>query len=378
MKLIPHIKKGFNIFVKDIKMMIVSFLVLPMALALVYGNMQKNLFDGKDQPIDLIKADFQYDESSAKGAMIKDILSQEKVKELIQDDEKEAQYTIVISKDFKSVDIECKDQGTTEFMILKNFTEAIVDNLNEYENLNEFISGLKISEEEKKNLIANIISKLNTSNEEPLFKEKIVEGYKTLNSMQYYTISMFSFTSLILIMTLAANFYKEVKEGIVKRSFTTPNGRVDYFIGFISNSFIISLLLSSLYIIINAIRGITFLGNPFYIALIVLLQGILSAAVVGMIIAFIKKDATATMVMNLLIIVPSMFGGVFFYSDFLENSIMKKIAIMVPNSMILNSYKDLAISGSLKSIQGELSTMFIISVIFLTISILKVQHKWEV
>lgn len=378
MNLLPYIKKGLRIFIKDIKMMAISFLILPMALALIYGNMQKNMFDTKEQNIDAVKVDFQYNRESEKGRVLKQILSQDGITKFIDQVKNDAEYTVIIRDDFKNVEIKGKDNGTVKFAMLKNFLTVVINNFNKYDLMQNSINSLSINEAQKYELMNSVMTSLNQSESESSIKEQIVKGYKTIGSMEYYTISMFSFTSLILIVTLAGYFYRETKEGIVRRSLSTPSNKRNYFIGNITAVFMISLTINTIYIIINRIRGIAFLGNPVYIAAVILVQSLLCASVVGFVTAFIKKEMTVNILLNIVFIVPSMFGGVFFYDEVVRNKIMQKIMDFAPNALVLNAYKDLSITGSFNSIQGYILSMLVLSVVLSALALIKIEYKWEV
>jgi ABC-2 type transport system permease protein len=376
--LTPYIKKGLTLFIKDIRMMVVSFLILPMALAFVYGNMQKDMFEGKNHSLEPIKVNFQYNESSNKGIALKSILSQPEVREFIIVGNKDSEYSVIINDDFKNVEIKGKDQGAEQFIMLKNFVAAIINGFNQYETMQNTVNSLKLNDAEKSRLMNDVFAAMGKSKNESPIRENIIEGYRTLNSTEYYTISMFSFTSLILIVTLAGYFYRETKEGIVRRSLSTPSNKRNYFLDNMTTVFIISLIITTIYIIINRIRGIAFLGNPVYIAVIILAQSILCASVVGFVTAFIKKEMTVNILLNIIFIVPSMFGGVFFYDEIISNKIMQKIMDFVPNALVLNAYKDLSITGSFNAIQGNLLSMIVLSIVLVVLALVKIEHKWEV
>lgn len=378
MKLMPYIKKGLTIFIKDIRMMAISFIVLPLAMALIYGNMQKGMFEGKSNEIDAVKVDFKYDKTSEKGKILSEILSQTEVKKFIQQEGSKAEYSVLISRDFKSVEIKGKDEEDVQFIMLKNFVTAVINNFNQFDVIQNSVNNLQLSQSEKNNLMNNLMASYRRNEQESSIKEEIVEGYRTLNSIEYYTISIFSFTSLIMVLTLAGYFYKEKKEGIVRRSLSTPRDKRNYFLGFITTVFLISIIISVVYVVINRARGIAFMGNPIHLAIIILVQSILCAAVVGFVIAFIKKEVTANIVMNLILVVPSMFGGVFFYNEIIDNKVMKKIMNLAPNTLILNSYKDLAITESLGAVQGEILAMAVLSIVLLAVTLYKIEVKWEV
>ncbi len=378
MKLMPHLKKGLNIFIKESRVLILSFIILPMVFSFIYGNMQKNLIEGRNPSIDVIKTNFQYNEETQKGKILKEILAQEKVKDFVLDTKDEAKYTVILNDDFKEVEIRGNDDSSVQFIMLKNFVQSIVHNFNEYEIVQHRVNELKIGEVEKASLTNQILMAMGENNNTLKVNEKIIEGYKALSAYEYYSISIFSFTSMIMVIILSGNFYREIKGGIVKRTLSTPNRKNDYFLGFIINSFIISMIISSLYVIINRILGNAFLGNPLYLILIVIMQSFLCAAIVGLIIAFIKSENTTNIIMNLVLVFSGFFGGVFFPSESMDLAILKKVANFTPNSLILNAYKNLSLHEGLQSIANEIIAMAVISLVFLTISMIKINHKWEV
>lgn len=378
MKLIPYIKKGLKLFIKDIRMMVISFLILPMAMAFIYGNMNKDMFEGKNHEMDIIKVDFQYNPGSEKGKILNEILSQKEIKEFIEQKKSAAEYTVIIDEHFNNIEIKGKDEGSLQFVILKNFVTEIINNFNKFEVMQNSIKSLNISATEKSRLMNSVVTSLNESNRELSIKEELVQGYRTLGAIEYFTISVFSFTSLIMIITLASYFYKEIKEGIVKRSLSTPNNRRNYFLGNIMSVFIISLIISVAYITINRVRGVAFLGNPIHIAAVILVQSMFCASLVGFVMAFIKKEMTANMILNIIFIVPSMFGGVFFYDEIIDNKIMQRIMDLAPNALVLNAYKNLSITESFSAIQGEVLGMLILSILFLVSAMVKIERKWEV
>lgn len=101
MKLIPYLTKGIRVYREESSMLIISFLIFPMVLSFLYGGMQKNLFEGKYNTVDNIEVDFHYDKKSDKGIVLSEILSNEKVEEVIHIGGKNSKYHVIISKDFK-------------------------------------------------------------------------------------------------------------------------------------------------------------------------------------------------------------------------------------------------------------------------------------
>lgn len=377
MKLFPHIKKNLISFFREGKIIIISFLVFPMIMAYIYGIMQHDMFEGKSG-FNPINVEFKYDEASKQGEMLTLILKDKNVESFISTNfNEDPKCKVSISQDFKSMDIE-KLKGTdNEVDMVREFMNNFSESINQYKIVIDNVKKLNLSPSEEESLTNKLLSKLSEINKKSLIEEKVVAGYRTLNAREYYTISMFSFTSIMLIMVLVKIFYKERKQGVIRRSFSTPNSKENYLAGYLVSSFILAFAINFIYVVINRILGIAFSGSFISNMILVFLQSILQVAVAGTIISFIKSQQIANSVMNILIFIPLIFGGVFFSADFIEIKILKVISDFVPNSLILNSYKNLSITQGISGAKNQIVITALLSLTLIAASFLKVKTNWE-
>lgn len=376
MKIFPHVKKNLIAFLRDGKVTVICFLIFPMIMAYIYGTMQEDVFNGKAS-FEPIKVEFSYNESSKEGKLLSSILKEEQVKNFIIIENKEPDCKIYISEDFKSIKIENIKASDNQTNIVKGFMETFNESINQYTLVINNVEKLILTPQEKGELINKLMNKLTEVNKEPLIEDKILEGYKTLGAREYYTISIFSFTSIILITILIKDFYKDKKDGILRRSFSTPNKKESYIVGYLTSVFIMTFLINSLYIIINKLLGIAFKDNIINIAVILLFQSLLQTSVIGIIISFIKNEKIVNIIMAAIIALPIVIGGVFFNSDIVELRILQILSDFSPNSLILNSYKNLSITQGLYGAQNQMIMIIALSLIFLTASIIKVKTNLE-
>jgi len=148
-------------------------------------------------------------------------------------------------------------------------------------------------------------------------------------------------------------------------------------LGYLTSCFILALVINFVYVAINIILGIAFLGNFIGNIIIIILQSLLQTAVVGMIISFIKSEKIANSIMNIIIFIPAIIGGVFFYSDLIEIKILKFFSNISPNSLILNSYKNLSIAQEIYGAKNQIVIMMMLSLVLLIVSFIRVKFSWE-
>ncbi|MBB6625279.1 ABC transporter permease [Clostridium gasigenes] len=374
----PHIKKNMLLFIRESRIHLITFIIFPMVMAFIYGNMQKDMFDGKDHKIKPINVKFNYSEEVAEGKIFAQVINGEEIKDIIVVDDDATDYEVSINDDFSKVEIKAKNENDMETTILKSFMISFTDNLNKYKLIGNIIDNSSLNSMEMQNIQGEIVNSINDLNKKPGVKESIIEGYKTIGAREYYTISMFSFTSFLLIITLTKGFYKDKKDGIVKRTLASPCEKKEYFIGFLISVAASILIIATLFIIINRSLGFAFLGNPIMLMLIVASQSILGASFASMIIAFFKEEKIANMVMNAFIFITTLLGGVFFNIDLIEIKWFKFICNLSPNSLLLNSFKSFAISNEFESIKNEVTIMIVLAVVLIVVAYKKISYKWEV
>ncbi|MDD7795293.1 ABC transporter permease [Clostridium sp. 'White wine YQ'] len=378
MKLFPHIKRNLLSYINTNKMtIIIAFFLFPMVMAYIYGIMEEDMFTGKSA-FEPIKVEINYDKGSNEGEVLTSILKNKEVKDFINSDATDDfKCKVTISKDFNDVNIQKLKGSDSDTEMIKTFMKEFSESINQYKIIQTNVDKLNLSPMDKNQVTSKIITSLQKNSNTPAVKEKIVEGYRTLGSREYYTISLFSFTSIMLISLLIKGFYNERKKGILKRVFSTPNSKLDYFYGYVSFTAIMAFVINILYVTINRFLGTAFTGNYLCLLMIIFLQSILEATVIGAIIALVKSDKVANGVMTILIFLPMIFGGVFYSADIMEVKVLQVLSNFAPNSLILNAYKGLSITGSYSGALTQIVVMIGLSVCLLAISTIKVKTSWE-
>lgn len=377
MRLFPQIKVNILDFFKDGKIIIITFLVFPMIMAYIYGTMQKDMFSGKST-FKPITAEFKYDKTSKQGEILTSILKESSVRNFINTDSKEElKFKVSISKDFKSVFIEKLKASDTDIDMIRSFMKTFSESINQYSIIMNNVEKINLSPAAKEQLLTKLIDSMTQNNKASAIEERVLPGYKTLGAREYYTISFFSYTSIMFIMILVKAFYKNRKNGVVRRSFSTPNSKESYLLGYLVSSFIMAFVVNIIYITLNRILGIAFLGNTFLNIFLVLIQSFLQAAVVIVIIVFIKSEQVANALMTIAIIIPVIVGGVFFNGDLIEIKILKVLSNFSPNSIILNLYKSLSVTSSIIESENQIIIALILSLVLISISLLRIKSSWE-
>ncbi|MBL4931257.1 ABC transporter permease [Clostridium paridis] len=378
MKLFPHIKRNLVSYINTNKMtIIIAFFLFPMVMAYIYGIMEEDMFTGKSS-FEPIKVEISYDKDSKEGELLTSILKNKEVKDFINSDATEDfKCKVTISKDFNDINIQKLKGSDNDTEMIKTFMKSFSENINQYKIIQTNVEKLNLSPMDKSQITSSILISLQENSNTPTVKEKIVEGYRTLGSREYYTISLFSFTSIMLISLLIKGFYNERKKGILKRVFSTPNSKLNYFYGYVSFTMIMALIINILYVTINRFLGTAFTGNYLYLLMIVFLQSILEAAVIGAIIALVKSDKVANGIMTILIFLPMIIGGVFYSADIMEVKVLQVLSNFAPNSLILNAYKGLSITESYSGALTQIMIMIGLSACLLVISTIKVKTSWE-
>jgi ABC-2 type transport system permease protein len=372
---ISQIRKAFKSFFREDKVFLITFIALPLIMTLIYGTMNAKTFDGETN-ITSIKVNFIYDEQESIGKIFSSVLQEDHVKSFIDTTSDKPECEVTIDNNFNDVKVKNISCSATKINVVTTFIKNFSSNVNQYEVIGK-AAAIQTSGEEREKLVKNIGSKIQEIQQKPAVEEKIIDGYKTLDSYEYYGISTFSFTSMILIMALINKFFNDKKQGIVNRSFAAPISKLNYLIGYIISASLLACLINLVYVIICRAASLSFKGNFLGIILIVLIQSLLQGAMAGTIVAFIKNKNIVNLIMGVFIILPAIIGGAFYSVDNADIKILKVLSGLSPNSLILNAYKTVSISNTISDASGYILCMLAIFIGFIIISTIKVKVKWE-
>jgi ABC-type multidrug transport system, permease component len=345
-------------------------------MAYIYGITEENMFTGKSsfQPITV---DFKYNKDTEQGKYLTLILKDQSVKNFIEASSGDTKCIVTISDDFKKMNIEKLKGSDNEVEMVKAFMQTFADNINQYSSIINNVSTLSLTSTQKQELQNKLVAKFSESNSTPLLQEQVMDGYRTLGAREYYTISIFSFTSLMLITTLIKKFYRDRKQGVIRRSFSTPSSKGNYLAGYIISSLILTFIINFGYIIINRMMNVAFKESLIELILMVILQSLLQSAVIGAVVAFIKNENIANAIMSVIIFVPCIVGGIFYNADVVEIKALKVLSQLSPNSLILNLYKNISVAQGYVGAINEIIIITALALSLIIASLIKVRIKWE-
>ncbi|MDS0525962.1 ABC transporter permease [Clostridium sp. SHJSY1] len=372
---ISQIRKSIKSFFREDKITFIAFIALPLIMTLIYGTMNSKTFNGKSN-IESIKVNFIYDEDGSTGKILSSVLQEEQVKNFIESTSDGAGCEVTIEDNFNDIKIKNIKCSAMEMNVLTNFIKNFTSSVNQYEVVRK-VAVTQINPEEREKLVNNILEKIQEIQEKPSVEEKILDGYKTLSSYEYYGISIFTFTSMTLLLTLINKFFNDKKQGIVNRSFAAPMSKLNYLIGYIISSSLLAFFINLVYVIICRVSSLSFKGNFFGIIIILFIQSLLQGAMAGTMVAFIRNKNIVNLIMAIFMILPATVGGVFYNFENSDIKVLKVLSNFSPNSLLLNAYKTISISNNISDASGYILCMGAILIGLIVVSAIKVSARWE-
>lgn len=376
MNIIPQIRKNIVELFKQEKGVLISFIILPLIMALIYGAMQGDSFNGKAS-IDPIKVNLIYDNTTPTGAILDSILKEERVKSFIDVEGNDYECEVKISDDFKNIEINNIKATSEKINILSSFLKSFNNDVEQVKAIYSNVDKTEFSQEEKGMIMGNVVQKLTENQKQSSVEEKTISGYKTLDAKEYFGISTFSFTSILLVIALANKFFDEKQQGVVRRTFAAPIGKQEYMMGFLLSSTIVAFIINLIYVLINIAIGLGFRENFGGVIFIIIVQSILQGAISTLVIAFLKNKMMVNTIIGFFVVLSAVAGGAFYNIDYIDSPLLKILGNVSPNTLILNSYKNLAISSSINETLIYIIPMIIISLVFIILSMIKVKVRWE-
>lgn len=388
MRLKAFIKVMLKGLVREWKVTVFTFIIFPMVTSVLYGYFQKELFTPENimskYYINII------DEDKSEASMgLKELFNNEQVKDFIvlTEDKEKLQVEVVIPKGYESALIGLKE----EEIVLRQLNEkgepviAAVSSLVEKYNkavqegilINDRIVKGSLSQEDKEKLMMDIGQKFKSFQTEKSIKTNIYTEGKNLTSFQYYSISIFSFISLVLIGSLSTSYYTERENGLVKRYLAAPMSKIQFFNYTLISNFTFAFIVNSIYVMVYKISNISFQGSYGILILILIILSILEATLAGVLVAFFKDKRIGGIFINALILLSVSVGGAFLPVDKIGGKVLTVLNNIAPNTHIINVFKAYILENTLSSIINPLMIMATISIVSYLISFIKVRVKWE-
>lgn len=388
MRLKAFIKVMLKGLVREWKVTVFTFIIFPIVTSLLYGYFQEDLFTPENIMskfyINIIDED-----KSQTATELKELFNSEGLKDFIvvTEEKEKLQAEVVIPKGYESALTDLKE----EEIVVKQLTEkgepaivavsSIIDKYNkaiqEEILINDKIVKSSLSTEGKEELRVDIVEKFKSFQTEKSIKTNIYTEGKNLTSFQYYSISIFSFISLVLIGSLTTSYYTERENGLVKRYLAAPMSKIQFFNYTLISNFIFAFIVNSIYVMVYKISNVSFQGTYGILILILVILSILEATLAGFLVAFFKEKRIGGVFMQAFILLSVSVGGAFFPVDKVGGKMIAVLSNIAPNTHIINVFKAYMLENTMGSIFNPLMIMATIAIVSYLISIIKVKVKWE-
>lgn len=386
MRLKAFIKVMLKGLVREWKVTVFTFIIFPIVTSVLYGYFTKEAFTPENIVSKYYINIIDEDKSEASKGF-KELFNNEGVKDFIvlTEDREKLQVEVVIPKGYESALINLKE----EEIVLKQLNEkgksviAAVSSLVEKYNkavqegilINDKIVKSSLSQEDKEKLMMDIGEKFKSFQTEKGIKTNMYTEGKNLTSFQYYSISIFSFISLLVIQSLTSSYYTARENGLVKRYLAAPMSKVQYFNYILISNFTFALIVNSIYVMVYKISNMSFQGSYGILILILIILSILEATLAGFLVAFFKDKRIGGVFIQVFILLSASVGGAFFPVDKVGGKILAVLSNIAPNTHIINVFKSYMLENTLSSIIEPLIIMATVAIVSYLISIIKV--KWE-
>lgn len=390
MKLWAFLKINIKGILKEFPSFFLSYGIFPLALALIMGYTQKELFTPSlNNPI--MSVIIQDEDKTVQSKNLADFISSEEMSKIVtvKNSEDEAfDYTIIIPEGYEdsllgknsvSVIVEAQEKASTT---MGNILMNVIDKYNEEVSqglvIQKNIENMPIPSEEKEKLISDINSILIKAYLIQPIKSNIYTARKSLNSHEFYSITFLSFTFILLLMAVVISESTEREKEIYHRIMSTAITKMQYFnYNFLSN-YLTVIIANLIYVLIYRISGLSFNGPLLILVLIILIQSLMITSIGSLISTLFKKKYGIPILQTLLII--QMAGGGFLepITKYNSNALIDFLSKLKPDILIRNSYRNYLLDGSINSISNYLLIMLGISITLYIFNMVAIQKKWGV
>lgn len=388
MRLKAFIKVMLKSIIREARVMVFMFIVFPVACSLLYGYFQKEMFKPENM-MSKFYINIKDEDNSSTTKAFKELLKGEGLKDFIEitEDKEVLQVEVVFPKGYEEKLLALKEgeitltQLTPKGEFVATTLTSIIDKYNkaiqEGVIIEKKIGESSLSEEERLSLENEIKSKFIEYYSSKSIKTEIYTKGNNLTSFQYYSISIFSFTALILIQSLTGSYYAEKESGVLKRCLAAPMSKTQYFNYTLISNIVFAFIINLVYTLVFRIGGISYRGSLWLLVLIVAVISILQGAFAGFITAFFKDKRIGGLIITAMIMISVAVGGAFFPVDKVGNGIVKFLGGMAPNSQIIKVFKGYILENSINVVINPLVIMSLLSLMLYVLSFIKVRVKWE-
>lgn len=386
MRILGYIIKDLRIVKREIFVYIMAFLIFPIAMSFFYGYFQDRAFKGTYQ-IDKFTIAIEDNDNSNNSKILKTVFQDEQFKNTFTLDDKTPDITVVIPEGFEK-SIQNGDESTIEIKaskkelaIQEHIVQGILDvfskNMSMISNVLKEINNSNLSEGEKTNLLNEYTKKISDIVKTSSVKSEVLMSSDKLNSREYFSISIVSFVSMIMIITFSQDYLKERKDGTLRRIASISVNGSKLFIGKILSFFIIAFIDIIVYVLFYRFIGISFQQNIVLLIIAVMGNALFISLLTGLIISIFKDEKIMKVVVNALMFFAVSIGGAFFPLDIIDNKFLNIASRFSPNTWICSLYKKSMIENNLSSMLPSLEILATVILISFCMGIIRMSRRWE-
>ena len=364
---------------KNFPTILLTFTIFPIFLGLVIGYFEKDYFTPSvEMPI--MSVAIVDEDNSSQSKYLVDFLNSEEIKEIIEIDEEDAKYTIIIPKgygnsllDYRENNIEIhveKEGSIRRAEILGDIIDRYNEEISKALYIEDKIDNMDIPQEEIESIGEKILIASNTQ----LADNKLINTKKSLTSYEHMSITFLSYMFFLAIMSLIGSEDMEKTDGTYNRIMSTPITKVQYFNCNQVSFYFMALLMNALYIFAYRIFGLSFQGSLAILILIILTQSFLVTALSGFIVVFLEKK-WAKLIVYILMMMQLILGVTYTSIESMNFEFLKILSQKyAPDILIRSTFRNYLIYNDLNSIKSNLILILGISIGLYILSIAKL--KW--
>lgn len=359
MRLFAWIYVNLKQMIKQFPITILYMIGFPLVLGILMGNIMDMLFENPNN-IDPITIQVIDDDQSNLSHQLISMLSDESLEAYVLIADQDFSATLTIPSGYET---ELLNQRNSELTL----TEVVPTSRQEIsltvlqQLLDQYHEQLMIQLSNKSS------DTLNTVYSQSAIQTNYVDTPLQLNSQTYYSVSMITFFTSMMILNITTASYKSAALGLNKRFAALPLTKLTMFnYDFIGN-WIYTALLILIYVLVYRLLGYSFTGS---LSLLILLSLITSLFIVsiGLFISNFFTSKYGNLIAYLLLFVQIILGGTFLPMD--------NLPLISPSYFISQMFENYILFGTWQSVSFPLLITLAIAAIFYLLTALKEKYHW--
>ncbi|MFP4697952.1 MAG: ABC transporter permease, partial [Eubacteriales bacterium] len=334
MKILAYIRLTIRGIVRNFPQLFLSLSLLPIGLVFIIGYFINDSTVKTTLPT--IEIAIEDKDQTELSEQLVSFLAEEREEFTIKVLDNDYNYQLIIPEGYENavkkqeeidLSLRLEDRGSSSNAdILINIIESYHKAINKGVNITNKLENKKLSQNQKNNRLININSQLNNINQIELFQYNEVEIKKIFNNYENLSISMYSFSFILLVMVFLAGNFMEKEIGLFNRINATPITRTEYYNLSLLCTFIGIFVFSTLYVLVLRFAGVSFNGDMSHLLIIQVAISFMGTGLVGLLWAFTSKNKSMILLNFIIIIQMLLNGGILDLNSFGDNTILVSLS----------------------------------------------------